>query len=934
MRMSNIYKALTGLLLVLLTTTMLSAQSYQLSGVVKSAETGEALIGANVYLKGTTYGAATNVDGSYKITVPGGKYTVVASYVGFESVEEQINLTGNMEVNFSLKDYQFSLSVTVIADRAKERETPVAFTNIDKKQIEQNLGSRDIPLVLNTTPSVYATSQGGGAGDARVNIRGFDQRNIAIMINGVPINDMENGWVYWSNWDGVGDATSSIQVQRGLSAVNLATPSVGGTMNIITDPAQAKAGVLYKNEYGSGSFQKQTLFASTGLINNKFAMTVGGVKKFGLGHADRTWTDAWAYYLGASYQINEKNRIELYATGAPQRHGQRSYMLNAATFSHDYAKELGYSNSVLADPKLREQGLLYNSNWNSINSSYQGKQYWNSSSDLRFNETYMMERENYYHKPIINLNWYTQLSSKLSLYTTAYYSGGTGGGTGTFGGIQYYRGLMQQVVDWDATIANNLTGAGAYDVNGDGVTENVIVTTDRRSDPTYVRGGILRNSVNNQWTIGAISKAYLKVNKELNLSFGVDWRTAEIEHYREIRDMLGNDYYHFNGNAFESGSQYFKQLGDKIDYDFTNTVNWLGGYVQGEYTTNRWTFFGMGGYSIIKYKYENFFRKGPDGSTLKQESDNIGGYQIKGGASYRINPEWDVFVNGGYVSKVPIFDQVINDQNGSKIADPKNEKILSFEGGVNASLLNKVLNLKANFYYTTWKDRGESQGVRNADGSDGLVYLSGVGSLHSGVELEVAFQPIRYARLDAAASFANWKYTENVSGSYVSDFSTGATTNFNFYLKDLKVGDAPQTQFAVAGSVFPISGMTAQIVWKYNSNHYANFDPFSRTQAYFAGEQSWKTPSYSLFDLHFSYDIPVSVVGFDVSLFAHVFNLLDEVYVQDAVDNSQYNGYYTNNPDRNGDGRLNNEDGMHTADDAEVFLGLPRSFNFGFSVRL
>ena len=58
------------------------------------------------------------------------------------------------------------------------------------------------------------------------------------MINGVPQNDMENGWVYWSNWDGVADAaTIYSELQRGLSAVNLATPSIGGTMNIITDPA-------------------------------------------------------------------------------------------------------------------------------------------------------------------------------------------------------------------------------------------------------------------------------------------------------------------------------------------------------------------------------------------------------------------------------------------------------------------------------------------------------------------------------------------------------------------------------------------------------------------------------------------------------------------------------------------------------------------------
>ena len=78
--------------------------------------------------------------------------------------------------------------------------------------------------MLNVTPSVYSTVQGGGAGDARVNVRGFSQRHTAVMINGVPVNDMENGWVYWSNWDGVGDAATSIQLQRGLSAINLATP--------------------------------------------------------------------------------------------------------------------------------------------------------------------------------------------------------------------------------------------------------------------------------------------------------------------------------------------------------------------------------------------------------------------------------------------------------------------------------------------------------------------------------------------------------------------------------------------------------------------------------------------------------------------------------------------------------------------------------------
>ena len=126
-------------------------------------------------------------------------------------------------------------ALEVFSTRAIERKTPVAYTDVPKVQIQNQLGSRDLPMILNVTPSVYATQQGGGAGDARINVRGFNQRNTAIMINGVPVNDMENGWVYWSNWDGLGDAARSVQLQRGLSAVNLATPSIGGTMNIITD---------------------------------------------------------------------------------------------------------------------------------------------------------------------------------------------------------------------------------------------------------------------------------------------------------------------------------------------------------------------------------------------------------------------------------------------------------------------------------------------------------------------------------------------------------------------------------------------------------------------------------------------------------------------------------------------------------------------------
>jgi hypothetical protein len=181
-------------------------------------------------------GGLSQANGRYLVMGlrPGGPYRIEARMIGYslEAIDDvTLQPGGTFEANFALGTEAIALDVLeVFSTRAIERQTPVAYTDVPKVQIQNQLGSRDLPMVLNVTPSVYATQGGGGAGDARINVRGFSQRNTAVMINGVPVNDMENGWVYWSNWDGLGDAATSIQLQRGLSAVNLATPSVGGTM--------------------------------------------------------------------------------------------------------------------------------------------------------------------------------------------------------------------------------------------------------------------------------------------------------------------------------------------------------------------------------------------------------------------------------------------------------------------------------------------------------------------------------------------------------------------------------------------------------------------------------------------------------------------------------------------------------------------------------
>ena len=892
---------------------------HTVSGTVTDAASGDALPGANVLVTGTNMGAAATADGSYSISnVPAGSYTITASVIGYADVSNSVNVSGDVTANFSLETSVLELSaLEVLASRAGEK-TPVAYTNITKAEVEARLGSQDIPMILNTTPSVYATQQGGGAGDARINVRGFNQRNVAVMINGVPQNDMENGWVYWSNWDGVGDATSSIQMQRGLSAVNLATPSIGGTMNIITDPTALKRGGKVKTELGDGGFKKMTVNYNTGLINDKMAFSATVVRKTGDGIIKGNWTDAWAYYFGASYAINDKNRVELYAIGAPQRHGQNLYKQNIATYSQKFAKnetDGEYDPSAFNTPGAKfetEAGRLFSQNWAPVSSDYKGKQYWymyGARTTDRHNSNFLNERENFFHKPLVNLNHFMTINGKMRLSTIGYWSGGSGGGTGTYG--SGFRSPAVEGKKWYASSPWTWDWDGAISANGNNV--------DTAYDPTKNRSkGILRNSINRQSTIGAISKLNIDVNDALKVQLGIDWRTAGIEHAREVRDLLGGDYFVNSSNKNnKTPTSQMKKLGDIIAYHNETTVDWTGFFAQASYTAGALSAYGMVGTSSIAYSYQDHFTE----ANKKITADAISAFQVKGGVMYDISEAISVFGNFGIVEKPPIMDNVIH-YTGAVATDPKNEQFVSTEFGLNFN--SGKAALKGSYYNTQWQDRNLTRNVTTGQGSSGdtdIIYLTGVNQSHSGFEVEGSYQVMDMLRLDMAAGFGEWGFDGDAKGDYQEYTEAGIiSTVYEYALDGLKVGDQPQSMMVVGATVTPIPGLRIQGLFNWYDNNYADWTPASREIEGGTAdrEQVWMAPGYSKMDLHVYYNLPMDLAGTKLQVFAHVFNLTDAEYIQDAVDNSQYNGMGS---------------GKHLASDAEVFFGTPRYMNMGISVR-
>ena len=907
-----------------------------ISGVVTDASSGNPIAGANVVVEGGEIGSAADEDGAYTLNDVQIGSGIIVSAIGYED----LTLFADTEtLNFELTPSVVQMTeLEVLASRASEK-TAVAYTDVTKEEIALRLGSQDIPLAMNLVPSVYATNQGGGAGDARINVRGFNQRNVAVMINGIPVNDMENGWVFWSNWDGVADVTSSIQMQKGLSAQNLATPSIGGSMNIVTDAAALERGGSFKQEVGAWGFLKSTISYNTGLLmDDKLALSAALVRKTGEGYYTGTWTDAWAYFFGATYNLNAQHRFQFYALGAPQRHGQNLYRLNIASLDRKFAESLDdYYADVSEIPECGRDCSGTGSTVSNEAAALLGDQQWQMYTEYtgkRHEDNLINERENFFHKPQIALNHYFDINDKMNLISSAYWSGGMGGGTGTYGSLEWDYSNVQRVVDYDATIFEN--------------------------DSLGASSGILRNSNNRQTTLGLLSKLNYDVSSDLKAQVGLDYRTARIYHVKTIRDLLGGDYYVTSDSEFSSDNGQ-GGLGDPIDYNFTNYVNWLGLFGQVEYSMNALKTYAMAGMTTVKYTHWNHFKdannydysyvqakdasdldfveglgdaNGGHANDLYIEADPITTFQLKGGVLYelgnafsflnsiplvgKVYDDVDLWFNFGIIDKAPIFDQVIQDWDAKMASDPKNEKFNAFEFGLNARSNDGLLAGKLNIYNTAWNDRIATKYVQNDDGDDDIIYLTGINQNHFGIETEFAAQLNEMMRLDVGIGYGKWEFTDDATGTYRD--SDGSEATYNYALKDLPTGDMPQTSLNFGLTATPIEGSAVQITYRLYDRFYADWSATSRE--FSEGDtpdrnEPWEIPGYGILDLNASYDLPLNSISASVIL--NVRNLLNEVYVQDATDNSRYNAIPF---------RVNN----HTANAAEVFLGMPTSFNLGLKV--
>jgi iron complex outermembrane receptor protein len=201
--------------------------------------------------------------------------------------------------------------------------SPFSKTDLNQKQIqEQNLG-QDLPLLLNTTPSVVTSSDAGaGIGYTNMRIRGTDGTRINITLNGVPVNDAESQGTFFVNLPDLATSTNSIQVQRGVGTSTNGAGAFGATVSISNMEQRTEAGGSFSVSGGSFNTLRTSIQAGTGLLKNGLQFDVRLSKISSDGYIDRSESNLKSYQILSSWTINEKSKFRFMALSGSERTAQ------------------------------------------------------------------------------------------------------------------------------------------------------------------------------------------------------------------------------------------------------------------------------------------------------------------------------------------------------------------------------------------------------------------------------------------------------------------------------------------------------------------------------------------------------------------------------------------------------------------------------------
>ncbi len=298
--------------------------------------------------------------------------------------------------------------VVVTATTAVSRLSPITFSNLTGAEIRQRSSVQDIPVLLADLPSLTTYSENGsGIGYNYINLRGFDQRRISVMINGIPQNDPEDHNVYWVDFPDLLSSTQDIQVQRGAGSAFYGPAAIGGSVNLVANPFTSRPGISLETAVGfqelggegrmSLATRKLALSVNSGLIEGAYMLygRLGRIQHDG--YRESGWVDLQSYFLGA-VRIDRSMTTRIHLYGGPISDG---------------LAYVGLPKYYNQDLRLRRLNYSY---WN----------YDSTGSSVGYAVPQKAETREEFSQPHMELLHDWQISERVRLHTTLFTVSGKG----------------------------------------------------------------------------------------------------------------------------------------------------------------------------------------------------------------------------------------------------------------------------------------------------------------------------------------------------------------------------------------------------------------------------------------------------------------------------------------------------------------------------
>lgn len=715
---------------------------------------------------------------------------------------------------------------TLVSDLKDNLLDNIPVVSLDENDLN-DASSQNVSSVLTAGRDPYFNAASFNFNAVRFRIRGYDADMFSTYMNGIPMDNLDNGFTPWGLWGGLNDVMRNRDLSLGLRPNTFAFGDIGSTTNIDARASKQRKQTSVGYAISNRNYDhRMNLTHSTGLSKTGWAFTAAGSRRFAdEGYIPGTYYNSNSYYLAVDKRFNNKNMLSLAVFGAPTENGrQGSSIVESQDLAgdHYYNPAWGYQN-----------GKKRNAN---VGKTHQP--YIILTHDLRFNNNTSLSTAFGYsfgERSGTGIDWYNAADPRPDYYRY-------------LPSYQEDPNMAAQVaekwrtdpsvrqINWDRFYdANRSSFETVKDVNGI-IGNNV---SGRRSH--Y----IIEDRVINTNRISFNSVINTRVGDHIDITGGVVYQMQNNNYFKRVEDLLGGEFYvdlnqfaerdfpsntTANQNNIDKPNRILK-VGDKFGYDYDINIQKASSFVQSVLKFNKFDVFGA-----IEYSRTSFFRKGnvknglyPENSFGKSTANNFNNYAFKGGATYKMNGRNYFYVNGSVMTRAPLFDNAyISPRTRDALQDGiSSERIQSIEYGYIHTSPN--LKLRASGYYTRFKNGFNVISGYSDEFNTFVNYaLSNIDKNHFGGEFGIEYRLTPTLTFNGAAGIGRYYFSSRQNMNVTVDNTNKVISSGVVNSKNFKIASTPHEAYTAGLSYRSPNFWFVTLSANYFDQMFLEFNPLRR----------------------------------------------------------------------------------------------------------